>query len=84
MTLYIDNKIDLLAILENGRELNSPVDHFICIGIENHNIKLAKDWIWKNLKGRFVIHTTSACFEIPSEASMFALIKDQFKFDHGQ
>ena len=79
MTLYINNEIDPLAILDNGRELKTPVIHFICVNLVDYNIKLSRDWIWKNLQGRFTINSVSACFEIPSEASMFALIKDQFK-----
>lgn len=79
MTLYIDNKIDPLAILENGRELNTPIMHFICVDTTECNTKLSRDWIWKNLQGRFTINTVNACFEVPSEASMFALVKDQFK-----
>lgn len=80
MTLYIDNKIDPLAIIENGRELSSPISHFVCVSISNiAKTRKVKDWVWKNLEGRFNMTEDCICFEIPEEASMFALIRDQFK-----
>ena len=83
MTLYIDNEIDLLATLQNGRELDQSPIHFVKIPLNGLvDVKLARDWIWKNLKGRFYIRQNKyASFEDPTEASMFALIKDQFRID---
>lgn len=73
------------------RELNHCPPHFTAIdfGVKT-NDKTISDWIWANLSGRFyygdhyykdhantVQLTKRAAFEIPGEASMFALILDQ-------
>jgi hypothetical protein len=80
MSLYIDNTVDPLAALPNGRELPTSPRHFVKIQLSAMiDAKIARDWIWKNLNSRFYIRQSQcASFEDPSEASMFALIKDQF------
>jgi hypothetical protein len=80
MSLYIDNTVDRLAALPNGRELSTSPRHFVKIQLTAMiDAKIARDWIWKNLNSRFYIRQSQcASFEDPSEASMFALIKDQF------
>lgn len=79
MSLYIDNIIDPLAVIKEGRELSFSPQHFVRMPINQNNTKAIKDWIWKNLVGRFCITTLFVAFEDPSEASMFALISDQLK-----
>lgn len=84
MSLYIDNKLDPLAVLPNGRELSTSPRHFVKIPLTAMiDAKIARDWIWKNLTARFYIQQNHyASFEDPGEASMFALIKDQFTIDN--
>lgn len=84
MSLYIDNTLDLLATLHNGRELDFSPKHFVKIPLTAMvDVKVARDWIWKNLSARFYIRQNHcASFEDPGEASMFALIKDQFTVDN--
>ena len=73
------------------RELNHCPPHFTVVDFSvKTNDKTISDWIWANLSGRFyygdhyykddantVQLTKIAAFEIPGEASMFALILDQ-------
>ena len=84
MSLYIDNIPDLLAALPNGRELSTSPRHFVKISLSGLiDTKQAREWIWKNLTARFYIRQNRfASFEDPGEASMFALIKDQFTVDN--
>lgn len=76
MTLYTDNAINPLAVLKEGRELSTCPWHFV--KLKCSNTKIARTWIWKNLTGRFTVQVGFVAFEDPSEASMFALIGDQF------
>ena len=84
MSLYIDNTLDPAATLPNGRELSSSPRHFVKIPLSGLiDAKISREWIWKNLTARFYIRQNQfASFEDPSEASMFALIKDQFTVDN--
>lgn len=73
------------------RELDHCPPHFIQVPFElKTDEKVISDWIWSNLSGRFwygdlyskspeqtVVLYKCAAFEIPGEASMFALILDQ-------
>lgn len=73
------------------RELNHCPPHFMPVDFAvKVNEKTISDWIWTNLSGRFyygdhyykdsnssVQIIKRAAFEIPGEASMFALILDQ-------
>jgi hypothetical protein len=84
MSLYIDNTIDPLAVIPEGRELTTCPWHFakIAITIEKPNKQATvRSWVWKNLTGRFSIAAQFVAFEDHTEASMFALIKDQFEHD---
>jgi hypothetical protein len=76
MSLYIDNIIDSLAVIKEGRELSSCPRHFVQVqcGRSRH----AREWIWRNLTGRFSTQPTFVAFEDPTEASMFGLVADQF------
>lgn len=76
MTLAIDNTVDPLAVLKEGRELSTCPRHFITINCSKP--AQARNWIWKNLTGRFTTQENYVGFEDPSEASMFAMICDQF------
>jgi hypothetical protein len=72
------------------RELEHCPPHFIQVDfpLKAHEKEIS-DWIWANLSGRFwygdryyknknvVEMCRCAAFEIPGEASMFALILDQ-------
>lgn len=76
MSLSINNTIDPLAVIHEGRELSFSPIHFErvdCKQSEN-----ARYWIWNNLVGRFSVQPYYAGFEDPAEASMFALVCDQF------
>ena len=77
MTLSIDNKIDPLAVIGEGRQLSICPFHFVRISVDGDQ-KAIKAWIWKNLADRFFLNKNIAAFENPAEASMFAMIKDQF------
>jgi hypothetical protein len=73
------------------RELEHNPPHFTAVDFElKTSDKVVSDWIWTNLTGRFyygdyyykdadnhVQLTKRASFELPGEASMFALILDQ-------
>ena len=79
MTLAIDNKVDPLSAIKEGRELSTCPRHFVTITC--HNTHAARRWIWQNLTGRFTIQIMFVAFEDPAEASMFAMICDQFMVD---
>lgn len=79
MPLYIDNVIDKKSILENSRQLLTLPSHFVTMKLSSINTSAARDWIWKNLTGRFYMSFGIIGFEDPAEASMFGLIADQFK-----
>lgn len=76
MPLATDNIIDPLAVIKEGRELSLSPKHFVKIKCSYS--KDARHWIWYNLVGRFSVQQDYVGFEDPSEASMFALICDQF------
>ena len=84
------NEANPLAVF-GLRELEHCPPHFIPVdfGLKTHQ-KTISDWIWTNLDGRFwygdyyykgtdntVQLTKRVAFEIPGEASMFALMLDQ-------
>ena len=77
MSLSTDNIIDPLAVLHEGRELLIPPIHFVRVSCRK-SID-AHYWIWNNLVGRFSVQSSYAGFEDPAEASMFALVCDQFQ-----
>lgn len=79
MTLAIDNTIDPLSVLKEGRELSTCPRHFVVIKCSNSSA--ARSWIWKNLTGRFSTQMDFVAFEDPTEASMFAMIGDQFNIN---
>lgn len=79
MSLYIDNIINPLAVIKEGRELSSCPRHFV--KVKCNRTKSARNWVWKNLTGRFTTQADFVAFEDPAEASMFALIVDQFAVD---
>lgn len=82
MPLFIDGKIDPLAILDEGRQLSTCPHHFIRIKIDQmFNTQQARPWIWENLTGRFSIQPNFVAFENYADASMFALVCDQFKIN---
>ena len=78
------------------RQVEHCPPHFTKVDFDLRvNEKIISDWIWTNLSGRFwfddYYYTTEggsvnfrkcAAFEIPSEASMFALILDQINAFH--
>ncbi len=85
MGLYLDGEVDMLALC-GGRELDYLPWHFTKIKLDNAiHSKEARDWIWKNLSGRFtllsqIIYTHQyyedsryAGFEDPTEATAFML-----------
>jgi len=76
MTLAIDNTLDPLALICEGRELIISPIHFVRVNCRCS--EHTRYWIWNNLVGRFSAHSDYVGFEDPSEASMFALICDQF------
>ena len=76
MTLAIDNTVDPLSVLKEGRELSTCPRHFVVIKCSNR--RAARNWIWKNLTGRFSAQKDFVAFEDPAEASMFAMVRDQF------
>lgn len=77
MTLSIDNKIDPLSVINQGRQLDICPFHFVRISFTGDQ-KAIKAWVWGNLADRFFLNKNIAAFENPAEASMFAMIKDQF------
>jgi hypothetical protein len=91
------NEVNPLAVF-GLRELEHCPLHFTKIQFDlRANQKTISDWVWSNLSGRFWYGDwyykddagnvqTQKCmaFEIPGEASMFALMLDQlnkFEFD---
>lgn len=78
------------------RYLEHCPPHFTQVDFDiKANEKTISDWIWANLEGRFwygdryykddennVQLIKCAAFEIPGEASMFALILDQINKNH--
>jgi hypothetical protein len=84
------NEVNPLAIF-GLRELEYCPPHFTRVEFDLKAAeKTISDWIWTNLDGRFwlgdwyskdentnVLFRKCAAFEIPGEASMFALILDQ-------
>ena len=84
------NEANPLAVF-GLRELEHCPPHFIRVSFDlKCSEKLISDWIWANLSGRFyygdfyyksengnVNFQKTAAFEIPGEASMFALMLDQ-------
>lgn len=77
MTLSIDNKIDPLSVICEGRQLSTCPFHFVQITFKGEE-RTVKSWIWENLSDRFFLNNRIAAFENPAEASMFAMVKDQF------
>lgn len=79
MSLYLNNTIDPIAAV-GGRELSYVPRHFTRIRINpNSKHQQAKNWIWKNLTGRFSIRQRGYyAFESPAEATMFSLIASNF------
>lgn len=73
------------------RQVDHCPPHFTKVEFDLRvNEKVVKDWIWTNLSGRFwmddfyytigaaqTAFRKCAAFEIPGEATMFALILDQ-------
>lgn len=84
------NEVNPLSVF-GLRRLDHCPPHFSCVYFElKSNQKNISDWIWFNLSGRFYLGENYykdnnnsvqmqylAAFEIPGEASMFALILDQ-------
>lgn len=78
------------------RELGRCPPHFIRVEFDlRQSYKLVSDWIWENFEGRFwlgdyyspnkngsISMTACAAFELPGEASMFALCLDQIQNHH--
>jgi hypothetical protein len=90
------NEANPLAVF-GLRELDHCPPHFTKIEFQiKCTPKSITDWVWEHLEGRFwfgdlyykdpsnSVHTQKCiAFEIPGEASMFALILDQLnKFDY--
>ncbi len=87
MSLYLDNKVDLIAAA-GGRELNFIPKHFTVINLGQVycDSRSVRSWIWKNQSGRFCLsqrikvtdnhmNTESVVgFEDSSEAVMFTFI----------
>lgn len=89
------NEVNPLAVF-GLRELEHCPPHFSRVTFDlKVGEKAIKDWIWENVTGRFwvgdyyykkesgsVAVQKCAAFEIPGEASMFALVLDQInKYD---
>jgi hypothetical protein len=84
------NEVNPLAVF-GLREVKHCPPHFTPVLFElRANEKTISDWIWANLTGRFYcgeryyrdnnnnVHAQfCSAFEIPAEASMFALVIDQ-------
>ena len=84
------NEVNPLAVF-GLRELEHCPPHFVKVEFDLKAAeKTISDWIWTNLDGRFwygdyyykdaannVAFQKCAAFEIPGEASMFALMLDQ-------
>ena len=79
MSLYINNIVDPLAVIKEGRELSTCPRHFIVVRCAL--TRPARNWVWKNLTGRFTVQADFVAFEDPAEATMFSLIQDQFAVD---
>jgi len=84
MSLYLDNQIDPPALHKNGRELDYVPAHFVqAINMKKVSLDIARvrTWIWTHQMGRFSLANTAVSFEDPAEASIFALMSDQFVND---
>lgn len=84
MSLYLDNEIDPLALHKNGRELDYVPVHFVqAIDMKKVSLDIAsvRKWIWTHQMGRFSLANMAVSFEDPAEASIFALLSDQFVND---
>lgn len=78
MSLYIDNTADPVAILQ-ARNLDCVPKHFVRVAVDpGMHRRNARNWIEKNLTGRYCIAKSYYAFEDPSEATMFALILTDF------
>lgn len=92
MSLYIDEIVDPIAAMD-GRELDFIPRHFHSVVILPviYNMQPIRNWIWKNLHGRFcltsrirvvnnqMISDNVACFEDSGEAIMFSFMMPNFK-----
>lgn len=84
MSLYLDNEIDPLALHKNGRQLDYVPVHFVqAINMKKVPLDTAAvaAWIWTHQMGRFSLANLAVSFEDPAEASIFALMSDQFRAD---
>lgn len=92
MSLWLDDNPSLLA-LAGGRELKICPWHFTRVIVDRGiAAKDARDWIWKNLEGRFCmvlktlpdtyITINEVGFEEPYEASAFVLSQPLMTRDH--
>ena len=82
---YEANPLNIHAL----REVSFCPPHFIKVDMEGSYtpIKAIKSWLYANLDGRFHIGTgknahllSFVAFEVPGEASYFALMKDTIKY----
>lgn len=92
MHLYLDGTINPIAALQK-RECKELPLHFTSVKLpeETWNLKPYKEWIAKNLSGRYfvgerfvfkndyAVKEYVASFEEPGEATMFALIAATLK-----
>lgn len=85
MSLYLDNEIDPVALHKNGRQLDYVPVHFVmAINMKKTALDTAAvaAWIWTHQMGRFSLANNAVSFEDPAEASIFALMSDQFVNDN--
>lgn len=85
MSLYIDGTVNKIAAA-SGRQIEHLPLHFESIKLSNYNHNETKNWIWKNLEGRFyigprykieyksIVYEYVAAFEDSAEATMFVLM----------
>jgi hypothetical protein len=80
------------------REVDQRLPHFVPVLFDLRvNQKVITDWIWENFEGRFwfgdwyyvneagsTSMDSCAAFELPGEASMFALCLDQIQEKQSQ
>jgi hypothetical protein len=80
------------------REVDYRLPHFVPVSFDLRvNQKVITDWIWENFEGRFwfgdwycvneaggISMNSCAAFELPGEASMFALCLDQIQEKQSQ
>ena len=80
------------------REVDRRLPHFVPVTFDLRvNQKVITDWIWENFEGRFwfgdwyyvneagsISMDSCAAFELPGEASMFALCLDQIQEKQSQ